>query len=334
MPRKIHSLPIIVLSVLGLIATSGCDSAKLGLSSRRPKTHLSIGTTALNLSSLIWVAKGRGYFEDEGLDISIQLYESGHLALKDLVTGGLDLATASEFVAVRRNLEENDFRILSILAEAQDQELVARRDRGIAQASDLKNKRIGLALHTSAKYYLDLMLLLEKIQPNDVSFVDLLPSRQIAALERGDVDAIMTWDPFATMAKRQLGANAVSWPGQSGQDEYWLLLASNETIEKRPEAVRSFLRALNAAEAFIGESRDRAIRIVSGQLQDQHLPTSWKNHKFLLGLHRPLVLKMEAELIWLSSAPGADRIPKLDLYKMMYFDALRSVAKDKIAILQ
>ena len=56
------------------------------------------------------------------------------------------------------------FRIVSILSQAQDQQLVARRDRGITQLSDLRNKRVGVAQNTSAEYYLHLLLILEKIQ--------------------------------------------------------------------------------------------------------------------------------------------------------------------------
>ena len=329
-----HMFLVFCLSAVWLLVLTGCDAYKPSRSGAPSLQRLTVGTLALDLSSLIWVAKGRGYFAAQGLDVDIQLYESGHLALKDLVAGNLDLATASEFVSVRRGLERQNFRILSILAEAQDQELVARRDRGIVLPSDLKNKRIGIARNSSSDYYLDLLLLLEKVQPKEVTIVDILPSRQIEALTRGDVDAIMTWEPFVAMAKRELGTNVVSFPGQSGQDEYWLLLAAQKTIEKQPDAIHKFLMALRSAETFIEDYRDEAVKIVARELGDRHVKMSWANHKFLLGLHRPLVLKMEAESIWLSSASGADQPSLPDVYDTIYFDPLRSVANEKIEMLQ
>ncbi len=224
---------------------------------------LTLGTSAIALSSLIWVAKAKGYFAEQHLDIDFRLYESGHLAIRDLLAGKLDLATATEFAAVRHGLERADFRIVSILSQAQDQQLVARRDRGITQLSDLRNKRVGVAQNTSAEYYLHLLLILEKIQSEDIQVVNLLPSEQVKAVTEGDVDAVMVWEPFATMAKQELGSNAVSWEGQSGQDEYWLLLSTTGVIEKKSRALKRFLAALAKAEDFIKNNEIEAIGIMA-----------------------------------------------------------------------
>ncbi len=332
--KKIIGILLASISALGLVIGAGCDSSKPRKPSGSSAERLSVGTVAVDLSSLIWVAKGRGYFTEQGLDIDIKLYDTGTLALRDVLAGKLDLATATEWAAVRHCLERPDVRIISILVEAQDQELVARRDRGITQRSDLRNKRVGVALNTSSEYYLNLMLLLEKMQSEDVRMVDLLASEQVKAITRGDIDAAMLWEPFATMAKKELGTNAVSWEGQSGQDEYGLLLGTQGTIEKRSGAIRRFLGALASAEAFIRNDRNGAMGIVAKELEDRHLESSWKNHRFVLGLHRPLVLKMKAELQWLRSVPGTGHGEVPDVYELIHFDALRSVAKERIEIIQ
>jgi len=332
--KRIIGLLFATFSILGLVMGTGCDTSRSKDPSSRSAERLTVGTVGADLSSLIWVAKGRGYFTEQGVDVDVKLYESGHLALQDLFAGKLDLATASEFAAVRYGLERTDIRIISVLDVAQDQELVARKDRGITRPSELRGKRIGVACNSSAEYYLDLLLLLEKMRHEDVRIVDLLPSQQIKALTQGDIDAIMVWEPFATMAKKELGTNAVSWPGQSGQDEYWLLLGTQGTIEKRSDMIRRFLAALDSAEAFIKTDSNRAMGIVAKELEQRHLEWSWKDHRFVLGLHRPLVLKMEAELKWLGSAPGARQSNVPDVYELIYFDALRSVAKEKVRMIE
>jgi len=105
-------------------------------------------------------------------------------------------------------------------------------------------------------------------------------------------------------------------------------------IEKQPDAIRKFLMALRSAETLIAENPDEAMKVVARELRERHVKTSWGNHKFLLGLHRPLVLKMEAELIWLSSASGADQSSLPDAYDAIHFDALGSIANEKIEMLQ
>ena len=326
-------IPLALLAVVGLIVLTGCDSSKSKMPPGSTVESLTLGTSAIALSSLIWVAKAKGYFAEQHLDIDFRLYESGHLAIRDLLAGKLDLATATEFAAVSHGLERSDFRIISILDQAQDQQLVARRDRGITKLSDLRNKRIGVARNTSSEYYLNLLLILEKIQSEDIQVVNLLPLEQVKAITKGDVDALMIWEPFATMVKQEMGTNAVSWAGQSGQDEYWLLLSTAGIMEKKSRAIRRFLAALASAEDLIRNNEIEAIDIVSNQLNNRNLALLWKNHRFGLGLHRPLILKMEAELEWVKSGATARQSDIPDLNNIVHFDALNSVKPTRIKML-
>jgi ABC-type nitrate/sulfonate/bicarbonate transport system substrate-binding protein len=319
--------------VAGLVLLTACDSPKSKVSSDGPVETLTLGTSAIVLSSLIWVAKAKGYFVEQHLDIDFRLYESGHLAIRDLLAGKLDLATATEFSAVRNGLERADFRIISILTQTQDQQLVARKDRGITKLSDLRNKRVGLVQNTSSEYYLHLLLILEKMKSEDIQVVDLLPLEQVTALTKGDIDAVMVWEPFATMAKQELGSNAVSWEGQSGQDEYWLLLTTAGVIEKKSRTLRRFLAALTKAEDFIKNNEIEAIGLMEKQLERRNLAAVWRNNRFGLGLHRPLILKMEAELEWVKSGPGTGQSDIPDLNDFVYSGALNSVEPTKIKLL-
>ncbi len=233
--------------------------------------------------------------------------------------------------------ERPDLRIVSILDRAEDQQLVARRDRGIARAADLRGKRIGLVYKSSSEYYLHVMLMLEEIPSDDVQIVDLTPSEQLKAIKQGEIDAIMVWQPFAMAAKRDLGTNAVSWPGQSGQEDYWLLLSTEEVIAKRSRAIRSLLAALASAEDYIENNEAEAKMIMTKELGDGHEASLWKNHKFRLGLDRPLLLKMAAEIRWINFTQEGTRdgqeLEMPDLLDFIYFDGLNSVRPEKIKIL-
>jgi hypothetical protein len=156
------------------------------------------------------------------------------------------------------------------------------------------------------------------MKSEDIQIVNLLPSEQMKALTEGDVDAVMVWEPFATMAKQELGTNAVSWEGQSGQDEYWLLLSTAGVIEKKSRALRRFLAALASAEGFIKDNDIEAMGIVQKQLERRNLAAVWRNNRFGLGLHRPLILKMEAELEWVKSGPGTGQSDIPDVNNFVY----------------
>ncbi len=90
-----------VASMLALIIWTSCDSSGPKRRSETALENLTLGTSKLDLSALIWVAKERGFFADQGLNINFNLYASGHLAIRDLLAGKLDLATATEFASIR-----------------------------------------------------------------------------------------------------------------------------------------------------------------------------------------------------------------------------------------
>ncbi|MEW6111374.1 MAG: ABC transporter substrate-binding protein [Thermodesulfobacteriota bacterium] len=332
--KKVLGVLLICLLGLGLLIWVAPHFLRSDTIKGKPVESLTVGTSAIDLSALIWIAQARHYFSEQGLDINMKLYESGHLAIRDLFEGGLDLATATEFATARRCLDRRDLRIISILDAAKDQQLVARRDHGITGASDLRNKRIGIAGGTSSDYYLHVFLVLQKIRADDVHVVDLMPSEQVKAIAKGDIDAIMVWEPFATMAKDELGTNAVSWPAQSGEDEYWLLLSTDEIVKKRSPAIERFLSALAWAEEFIRNNETEAIQLMGQQLGSRHKSSLWRNHNFRLGLNRPLIVKMEDELRWMKSSPGSRAPDMPDVLDFIYVDGLSSVSPEKVKILR
>lgn len=324
----------IVAALLAVFAVcASCDRPGSTVPTGRPVERLTLGTSEIVLSSLIWVAQERGHFAEQGLDIRFKLYESGHLAVKDLLAGRVNLATATEFVAVRAFMKRPNLRIISILDRAEDQDLIARKDHGIAELSDLRGKRIGLAKGSSSEYYLHLLLILQDIPLKDVQLVDLLPSEQLKAMRNGDVDAVMTWEPFTAMVKKDVGINAVSWPGQSGLKDYWLLLGTNEFIKKHPRAIGLFLAALSSAEAFIKNNDEEARSIMSEKLADKFEDSHWEHHRFRLALDRPLLLKMEAELAWMKSTRRAKPFTMPDLRESIYSDGLKSMKPEKVNLL-
>ena len=314
---------------LSLLILSACEPT----TTKQPPEKLTLGTPAVDLSSLIWVAKGRGYFAEQGLDVEIKLYESGNIAATDLMNGKLDLACATEFATAQAWFQQPDLRLISILDRTMDQRLVARRDHGISEVSDLRNKRIGVWRGGNSEYYLAMILSLHNIPSSDVRKVNLLPTDQMKAMAKGEIDAMIVWEPFVTMIEEELGNNAVSWPGQLGSDYSWLLLSTQAVVTKRSGAIHRLVSALASAEDFIQDHNEGAKQIVAAELGPAHQDSSWKNHKFCLGLDRPLILVMEDQIRWMNRKAHIKQSEFPDLLSFIYFDALSSVRPNKVKIL-
>ncbi len=186
-----------------------------------------------------------------------------------LLDGEVDVATAAEFVFVGNAMKEEKIQTIGSIAKSEFHYLIGRKDRGIEQLSDLKGKRIGLPLQTSAEFYLGRYLQLHGINLDDVTVIDLKPTQVEESLIKGDVDAVLIWDPYAYSIEKSLGGNAVIWPAQSGQMMYWLLIAKRDYITEHPELIDRLLSSFNQAEQFAINNPDKAKKIVQNRLHSR-----------------------------------------------------------------
>jgi ABC-type nitrate/sulfonate/bicarbonate transport system substrate-binding protein len=83
-------------------------------------------------------------------------------------------------------------------------------------------------------------------------------SQLVESISEGHVDAATGWDLYVYEMMKLLGANAIRWPLQSGQDYYWLLIALEEKIKARPKVMEKFLNAMVDAEKFVQTSEQEA----------------------------------------------------------------------------
>jgi ABC-type nitrate/sulfonate/bicarbonate transport system substrate-binding protein len=318
------------LLLVGLILLSGCDSSNPKNDSVGSTAPLIISTHKGYYSALLWLAKNQGYFPHHGVNVQLQAEESGVASLRRLVAGEADLATVAEFVFVSQHSQNPDLRILASVAEANVLKIIARKDHGISQKSDLRNKRIGFVHGSVADFSLHLYLLFHHITDRDIRLVDLPPSEQVDALTKGNIDAAIVWWPFTEKLETQLGTNAISWPPQTGRDFYWLLVGKDDTIKRRAADMRGVLAALASAEDFMKGHPDEARRIVVSELGSEVKPELWESVKCELSLSRPCLLAMEAQLKWLKARQNSQKFEMPNFLEYIHFDALKSVRPEAI----
>jgi NitT/TauT family transport system substrate-binding protein len=326
-------ITILLLSVIVLVFLAGCDSPKPQTAAVQSLENLTLGTAhPADLGALIWIAEDKGYFTATGLNVNIKIYDAGVRAAKDLLAGKLDLATATEFVAARSILNADDLRIICSICDVDGEaaKIAARKDHGITKLSDIRGKRIGVALGSIGEFALDLLLVIQNIPIREIEKVDLSPSEQIKAISEGKVDAVIGWEPFYSKIRHELGANFVSWPMQSVQNYYWFLLGTSEGIRKRPQAIRNFVASLVSAEQFMKKQMDESKRIVARRLGPDHIESLWNELRFAVGLDDSMGLMMKGEMRWMNPDPYAKDSGVPDILPFIYFDALNSVQPDRI----
>jgi NitT/TauT family transport system substrate-binding protein len=229
--------------------------------------------------------------------VTINLFEAGKYAISALLEGSVDVVTVAEFVFAGKAMNEEKFQTIGSIAKSEFHYLIARKDRGIGQVSDLKEKRIGLSRQTSAEFYLGRYLQLHNISLHDVTLVDLKPSQVGEALIRGDVDAVLAWDPYAYTIDKNLGGNALIRLAQSGQTMYWLLVCRSDFITRHPELIDRLLSSFDQSEKFAANNPDQVRRILQKRLnvEDAYVERIWPKTRLGLSLDQGLIIAMEDE---------------------------------------
>ena len=149
-------------------------------------------------SALIYVAEDLGYFEENGLNVTLKEYPSGKQCADALIAGEADISTSADFVLVSNSFNYTDLRVLGAVASCDNVDLVARKDRDINQLSDLKGKKIGVLRKSVAEFFLGTLSVLNDFSIDDIEIVDLTPPKNVEAISNGEIDAALVWNPFAS----------------------------------------------------------------------------------------------------------------------------------------
>jgi NitT/TauT family transport system substrate-binding protein len=211
-----------------------------------------------------WVAIEKGYFRDEGLDVEVAgIFNAGAeemsaFASKSIDVGYLGMAPSTAGVANHAASVKAE-----ALANAEGSAIVVRADSPARTVKDLAGKTVAIPGYASVQdFLLRRALDAAGLDQKAVQIIVVKPPEMLAALETGQIDAFIAWEPHATKAVtkgigRVLLPSSAIWKGHP-----CCVVAFEGTVaQERPAAVQAFLRAHARATAFIGASPEEAVRI-------------------------------------------------------------------------
>jgi len=320
-----------------VILSSGCAP---GPSEKYTGTveGLTVGVYKGEDASLVYLAKDEGFFTDNDLVVTIKEYAAGKYATKDLIEKKVDISTTSSTAFMFKVFNHPDLRILSTIAETDIMRLVARKDKGISELSDLKGRRIGVKKATGSEFFAYTFLLYSGISSDEVEFVDIKPSEVVDIITNGELDAAMTWAPQAFELKERLGENLLVWSGTSGvkQLHYFMAVSREDVIRSKPEAIRRFIKALVEAEEFAKEYPEEAkknMRIILDRGQ-AFIDNVWSCFNFAVRIPQSLLILLEDQTRWAMEHRLTDEKKVPDYLDYIYMDALEEVKPEAISIIR
>lgn len=191
--------------------------------------------------------------------------------LASLNSAGLaDVATNSETQALRASVDNPDLRFIFTVAEC-PYRIVARRSAGITRLADLRGKRVGTQLESSAAYFLDCMLRTAGLTTDDVVSVPFMAHTEAPislvpeALRTGRIDAVALWEPQPQRAKVALGSDAIEFCDPAVYTEKFNLCTTQANLDNPPlrQRIVAFVRALIEAAQRLKDEPEASWRLVA-----------------------------------------------------------------------
>jgi NitT/TauT family transport system substrate-binding protein len=204
------------------------------------------------------IANQMGFFMKHGVNVTPVYYETSTKALPDLAGAKLEggLFTMSDTLLATGIA---DLRAVLVSDNGGAYTVVASSD--IKTVNDLREKRIGLNIHTSSELFVSDMLKTELMTGNDVSYIELSPS-QIVQNIPGQIDAGVVWEPYTTQALRQ-GLVAVYRNSDYSARLPKLLVFRKSIVEQRPDDIRSFILAWDEAVQYRKDHPQESLAIIA-----------------------------------------------------------------------
>jgi NitT/TauT family transport system substrate-binding protein len=322
--RTVIILVAAVVSVVGLLIFRNSHPLQ-------PR-HLTVSQPRILDMAPLYVAIDKGYFEKEGLRITLDDVGSPREGLDKLVSGKADIAFSADAILALKIAQKAPISILCTIDGSSHTVGLLMKKQGPPKET-LAGKRVGLRLWTAPHYFLDMYLLYNLIPFEDVRLVDIEEQRLDEALLSGEVDAVTGFQAdLARIRQRHPGLHVV-YPEEIYR-AFWVVAANDRLVEAEPETIVRFLRGLDRAVSFMLRHEAETVAIVSRHtgvteaVIREHFPI----HHFELSLDNSLLVLLEQEGDWLVER-GAVQPPLPDYRKKFYLGGMKAVRPAGITVI-
>src|SRR5687768_5238853 len=266
MKRFIEAL---AATLLGAALVAGGTANAQALEKR--KITIAVGGKSLFYYLPLTVAERKGYFKDEGLEVEIPGFPGGARALQALVGGSADMVSGAYEHTINMVAKKQPIKAVVLQAKYSSIVLVLPKDKAAKykSARDLKGLKVGVtAPGSSTNMFVNNLLAKDGLKPTDVSIVGVgAGSGAVAAMEKGEIDAISNLDPVITQLESTGKFVAVADSRtEKGMKEIYggdyhasVIYVTDEFVKKNPNTVQAVVNAMVRANRWIAKATPQQI---------------------------------------------------------------------------
>lgn len=307
------------------------------LDANTPPNTVRIAVSKSPLSAPFIIAYHNGYFKEAGIDVEFKYYNGGHRSAKALFSGKADIATASEAVVMFNSFTRQDYSLFcTFVTSDNDVKILAHTDSGIKTLQQLKGKKVGTILGSSAHFFLSQTLLMNGINEKDVQISPVNPEDSHKILHKKTLDAIVTWEPHAYLGKKELGDKGTFIKHDRAYIETFNAITMRDYASNNLAKLSAITKTLIKATKFIRENPAASQNIIAKTLNKDPLVVkeTWKDFSFSVSLNQWLLTSLEAEARWAIEYKFTNKKDVPDYTEFINLAPLRKASPQNIFIFQ
>jgi NitT/TauT family transport system substrate-binding protein len=236
-------------------------AAAAGAQAQQPTTiKFTLGWKTQGSDAAFLVARDKGYFAREGLNVVIDQGEGSAATITRIMGGAYD-AGFGDINAIIQNAAANPGQQPIMVYQMWNQPpfaVVARNPAGIKTIKDFEGKTLGGAQGTPTTRLMPVFAAVNKLDLSKIKFTTMAPNLQEPMLIQGHMDAAMVFSItsyFNLVGLNQDPDKDYTWFSFAdyGMDLYSNgFMVSQKLIKENPKAVAGMVRAVNQATIEVG----------------------------------------------------------------------------------
>lgn len=255
LPRPVQ--PALVFLLLACLSFPGCSREAVP---ENGALSIRVGSfTFASLASVMsWIIQGKGFGRRHGLEVEVVPYGSVSAYYAGLTSGEVDTIAGGPLVFQRMRLQGVPIKITNTYATLASLVVISTAP-AVHSLADLRGKRLAADMGSSEYQILRLLAEREGLRlGTHVEVLQASPTVARAHLQSGEVQAILTFEPTASLVLREVpGAHIVVQAQREleklGLNINWLLvsLMREDWLERHPEGARLWRETLADAAEFV-----------------------------------------------------------------------------------
>ena len=235
------------------------------------KMQLQLNWFHLADHSPIYLAMKKGYYKEEGIDLTVLRGSGSADSAKKIDLGQADVGISDAPTVLTAISKGANLKMVAVVYDKAGNNVFFRKSANIKSPKDLAGKKIAVPPADSHRVLWPAFAATQGIDPNSVTMVNVKPEGKQAIVAAGEVDA--SFDLYTSYAiwEKVLGKGEVGhllWADYGLPIYGHTYFVNNDLVKKNPKLIERFLRATHKgwrdAKANPAASIDAMVEQVPG----------------------------------------------------------------------